>query len=120
MLTYPSIIDLGWAELVPLQFAAAYPRFLTFEPVKRREYDWTARSTWQMAQDRAFYLECVKERAAKEEGNGLFMDYYRALARHDEVARYWWIIAASRIDIHHAMVECDWNPPVARAFSQSK
>ncbi|KAF6840012.1 hypothetical protein CMUS01_04061 [Colletotrichum musicola] len=28
------IIDLGWAELVPLQFAAVFPRFLTHEPAQ--------------------------------------------------------------------------------------
>lgn len=112
MLTHFSIIDLGWAEFVPLQFAAVYPRFLTHEPVKGEGYDWTARNTEQMEQDRAFYLECVKERAFGEEGNSMLMNYYRVLAREDEIARYWWLTAASRIDIHRAMAECDWSPPV--------
>lgn len=112
MVTHCSIIDLGWAELVPLQFAAVYPRFLTHEPVKGEGYDWRARNTEQMEQDRAFYLECVKERASREEGNSMLMNYYRVLAREDEIARYWWLTAASRIDIHRAMAECDWSPPV--------
>lgn len=65
-----------------------------------------------MEQDRAFYLECVKERAFGEEEDGMLMNYYQVLAREEEMARYWWLTAASSIDIHWAMAECDWRPPV--------
>ncbi|KAK4150671.1 hypothetical protein C8A00DRAFT_36730 [Chaetomidium leptoderma] len=81
-----SIIDLGWAEMVPLQFAAVYPRFLTHEPGERAQ-GVSARNSPQMNQDRAFYLECVKTRAQRE--GGIELDYYRVLSRGDEPRRYW-------------------------------
>lgn len=64
-----------------------------------------------MKKDRAFYLECVKTRAMRE--NGIELDYYRALSRDDESSRYWWFIAASCIDIHIAMALCSWAPAIA-------
>ncbi|KAL4725663.1 hypothetical protein ACLX1H_007814 [Fusarium chlamydosporum] len=118
-----SIIDFGLAEFLPLQFAAAYPRFLTHEPQNGEEdhgrvamtgvpRNWNARDTLQMRRDREFYLMCIKEKAFGSEGNKLMRDYWRVLARHDEIARYWWFTAASRIDIHRDMVACDWKPPI--------
>ncbi|KID97317.1 Protein kinase-like domain protein, partial [Metarhizium majus ARSEF 297] len=111
------IIDLGWAELVPLQFAAVYPRFLTHEPLEGQENGWTGRDSEQMELDRAFYLECIQERAIQAQGEGLnmLMDYYRVLSREDEIERYFWLTAASRIDIHRAMAKCDWKPPIRRS-----
>jgi hypothetical protein len=47
LLTAYSVLDLGWADMVPLQFAAEYPRFLTHEPFQihsgphpRTVFDW--------------------------------------------------------------------------------
>ncbi|KAF6811184.1 hypothetical protein CSOJ01_05863 [Colletotrichum sojae] len=111
------IIDLGWAELVPLQFAAVYPRFLTHEPSESDGLDWTARDTKQMEQDRAFYLECIRTRANQE--GGILLDYLRVISRQDEVSRYWWLTAASRIDIHRAMASCEWDPPIGRNRSMN-
>ncbi|KAK4038465.1 hypothetical protein C8A01DRAFT_17461 [Parachaetomium inaequale] len=108
-LAVQSIIDLGWAEMVPLQFAAVYPRFLTHEPGEGAQ-GFSARNTRQMKQDRAFYLESVRARARRE--GGIELDYYRALSRDDEPSRYWWLTAASRIDIHRAMALCSWAPAI--------
>ena len=105
-----SIIDFGWAELLPLQFAAVFPRFLTHEPSINQGYEWKRRRTKQMEQDRKFYLEVIRARAIRN--GGIFRDYYRVLSRHDEPTRYWWFTAASRIDIHRAMASCDWAPPI--------
>lgn len=43
---------------------------------------------------------------------GILEDYYRVISREDEIKRYWWIAAASQIDVHIAMVFCDWAPPI--------
>lgn len=95
--------------MVPLQYAAEYPRFLTFEPIKTNSgVSWTERKHEQLYKDRQYYLACIKERAEQE--RGLALQYHTALSRVDEVNRYWWYIAASRSDIHKAMVMCDWNP----------
>ncbi|KAB5570378.1 hypothetical protein GE09DRAFT_1171077 [Coniochaeta sp. 2T2.1] len=102
-----SIIDLGWAELVPLQFAAVYPRFLTHEP-DDGAVKFASRDTEQMREDRTFYLQCIQGRATRE--GGIALDYYRVLEREDEPSRYWWFTAASRIGIHKAMVSCGWAP----------
>ncbi|KAH6623399.1 hypothetical protein F5144DRAFT_595576 [Chaetomium tenue] len=68
----------------------------------------SGRNSEQMKRDRAFYLECVKTRAQRE--GGIELHYYRTLARDDEPSRYWWLTAASRIDIHIAMALCSWAP----------
>jgi hypothetical protein len=102
-----SIIDLGWAELLPLQFAAVYPRFLTYEP-NEGVLGFASRDTKQMREDRTYYLKCIHGRATRE--GGIALDYYRVLSREDEPSRYWWFTAASRIDIHKAMVSCGWAP----------
>ncbi|KAL9024041.1 MAG: hypothetical protein Q9196_006805 [Gyalolechia fulgens] len=103
------VIDLGWADFVPLQFAAVYPRFLTHEPSwNGRMVKWPKESSPMMRRDREFYLQCVHQRAVAE--GGMVEDYYRVLSREDEIQRYWWIAAASQIDIHIAMASCNWAP----------
>jgi hypothetical protein len=101
--------------MVPLQFAAEYPRFLTHEPEQiyldshtRTVFEWRKKNTGMMRRDREFYLNCVKERAASE--GGIVDDYYRLLARSDECNRYWWFKAISQADIYEAMCACDWDP----------
>lgn len=110
-----SLIDLGWAEMVPLQFAAVYPRFLTHEPLRDgpglenvSSFDWNGKNTHAMKLDRQCYLKCVKERAQIE--GGYLKQYYNVLARADEVRRFWWFKAISQADVHQAMVSCDWIP----------
>jgi hypothetical protein len=64
------IIDLGFAEMIPLQFSACFPNFLTYdfqssnEPVEV-EYGsgvdgqlvWRSKNTPMMRRDRTFYLQ---------------------------------------------------------------
>jgi hypothetical protein len=106
------VLDLGWGDMVPLQFAAEYPRFLTHEPVQISSgttvFDWQKKNTDIMKRDRLFYLDCVRERACSE--GGIARDYYQLLARSDECSRYWWFKAISQADIHKAMCACDWDP----------
>ncbi|KAF2021332.1 hypothetical protein BU24DRAFT_19415 [Aaosphaeria arxii CBS 175.79] len=98
--------------MVPLQFAAEYPRFLTHEPVQIcpgfTAFDWERRDTDVMKRDRFYYLDCVREIACLE--GGIARDYYELLARPDECRRYWWFRAVCQADIHRAMCACDWNP----------
>jgi len=103
-----SILDLGWAEMVPLQFAATYPRFLTHEPQSHGTFDWVTTNTDCMQKDRLVFRECVRERAIHE--GGFCQVYHDILCRDDEVKRYWWFIAISEADKHMAMESCDWNP----------
>jgi hypothetical protein len=91
-----------------------YPKFLTHEPVNGHAWERNTRNTEQMERDRAFYLQCIKERADQEKEDGMLMEYYRVLSRDDEIDRYWWFTAASRIDVHRAMARCNWKPPMSR------
>jgi len=95
--------------MVPLQFAAEYPRFLTHEPVQissgRTIFDWQKKNTDMMKRDRQFYLDCVRERACS--AGGIAHYYFQLLARSDECGRYWWFKAISQVDIHKAMCACD-------------
>ncbi|KAI5256820.1 hypothetical protein E4T42_01392 [Aureobasidium subglaciale] len=108
-----SVIDLGWAEMVPLQFAAAYPRFLTHEPrpsthSSSASFDYATTNTATMQQDRLVFRECVQARALSE--GGIYQTYYDLLSRKDEVNRYWWFKAISEADKHKAMKSCNWAP----------
>lgn len=100
--------------MLPLQFAAQYPKFLLREPAELQagDFEWPP-ITPQMCQDRTFYLNCVKERA--EEEGGIVEQYYRVLSRPEEARRHFWHSAVSRIDIHRAMASCDWDPPALGA-----
>jgi len=119
-----AIIDLGFAEMVPLQFSACFPNSLTYdfqssnEPVEV-EYGsgvdgqlvWRSKNTPMMRRDRTFYLQCVKELSR---GDALLEVYYQVLAANNEIQRYWWLMAASKLKVHHAMVACNWlqsSPP---------
>lgn len=107
----PSIIDFGWAQMMPLQFAAVFPRFLTHEPVERGDDAWDL--TWRhcknevMDRDRGFYLDCVKAIAGETED--LVARYCEILCRSDEVNRYWWLRSVFEPKIHRAMVACGWD-----------
>ena len=103
-----SILDSGWAEMVPLQFAATYPRFLTHEPLQHGSFDWTATDTNRMQKDRLVSRECIRDRAVHE--GGVCQVYYDILCREDEINCHWWFVAISEADKHMAMVSCDWSP----------
>lgn len=114
------IIDLGFAEMIPLQFAACFPNFLTHdfqslhdkvEVEHGNTYGplvWRPKNTPMMRRDRAFYLQCIKELS---KGDPMLEEYYRLLADKDEIRRYWWLMAATKLKVHRAMAACNWLRP---------
>jgi hypothetical protein len=58
-----------------------------------------------MRRDREFYLRCVEEFSR---GDSMLEKYYQLLAAEDEVRRYWWIMAATKLKVHLAMAACNW------------
>ncbi|OBT46060.1 hypothetical protein VE00_02881 [Pseudogymnoascus sp. WSF 3629] len=93
-----AIINLGFAEIIPLQFSACFPNFLThdfeslYEPVEVEHGSgtdgplvWQSRNTEMMRRDREFYLRCVEEFSR---GDSMLEKYYQLLAAEDEVRRY--------------------------------
>ncbi|KAM5446987.1 hypothetical protein MaudCBS49596_006167 [Microsporum audouinii] len=115
-----AIIDLGFAEMIPLQFAACFPNFLTHDFQSLHDQVevehgnthgplvWRPKNTPMMRRDRAFYLQCVKELS---EGDPMLEEYYRLLADKDEIRRYWWLMAATKLKVHRAMTACNWLRP---------
>jgi hypothetical protein len=116
--THCRIIDLGFAEIIPLQFSASFPTFLTHkfesphEPVEAEHGSgadgplvWGSKNTEMMRQDRAFYLQCVEELAS---GDPILEAYYQLLAAKNEIRRYWWLVAATKLKVHRAMAACSW------------
>ncbi|OBT94441.1 hypothetical protein VE01_07189 [Pseudogymnoascus verrucosus] len=102
-----AIIDLGFAEIIPLQFSACFPNFLThefeslhepFEAKHGSETDgplvWRSKNTEVMRRDREFYLRCVEEFSR---GDPMLEAYYELLAAEDEIKRYRWIMAATKL-----------------------
>ena len=88
--------------MIPLQYAAVYPRFLTNEPqISGGEVIWP-NETAAMRRDREVYLACIQ--AIALDMGGIYQDYYNILARSDEVLRYWWLSAVGRMDIMKAWV----------------
>ncbi|KAJ8068033.1 hypothetical protein OCU04_003610 [Sclerotinia nivalis] len=69
------IIDLGWSDMVPLQFAAVYPRFLAYQPHvfsnNEAAVGWPIKNTSIMMRDRAFYLDCIRQCACSDGGIAL-------------------------------------------------
>jgi hypothetical protein len=94
--------------MVPLQFAAVYPNFLTHEPQSQGGFNWDATDSHTMQKDRLTFRMCVRDRAIRE--GGIYRAYYDLLSREDEVNRYWWFKAISEADKHKAMESCDWTP----------
>ncbi|KAI1770581.1 hypothetical protein F4818DRAFT_446197 [Hypoxylon cercidicola] len=97
------IVDLGIATMVPLQFSAVYPRFLTNEPrLVGDKFDWSQCAYSQTQEDdRSFYLQCIIDMApAKGEHARV---YSEILARADQEERYWWLSAVNRLDIMRAL-----------------
>lgn len=71
--------------MMPLQFAAVYPRFLTNEPEWKGDHFHWPQNNPQMTGDRLFYLSCIKDLACHR--GGISWDYYKVLARTDEIER---------------------------------
>ncbi|OBT82269.1 hypothetical protein VE02_08904 [Pseudogymnoascus sp. 03VT05] len=116
-LNVKAIIDLGFAEIILLQFSTCFPNFLTHdfesehEPVEAEygsETDgplvWRSRNI-MMRRDREFYLQCVEKLSC---GGPMLEKYYRLLAAEDEIRRYWWVVAATKLKVHRAMAACNW------------
>lgn len=128
--THYRIIDLGFAEIIPLQFSACFPNFLTHEfdsphePVEVEHGSgaggplvWGARNTEMMRRDRAFYLQCVMELST---GDPMLEAYYQLLAAKNEIRRHWWLVAATKLKVHRAMAACNWlrtSPPIGLPVS---
>ncbi|KFY74438.1 hypothetical protein V499_05554 [Pseudogymnoascus sp. VKM F-103] len=98
-----AIINLGFAEIIPLQFSACFPDFLTYdfesehEPV---EVEYGGGSDGPL-----FYLRCVEEFSR---GDPMLEAYYKLLAAEDAIKRYWWFVAATKLKVHRAMAACSW------------
>lgn len=119
--------------MVPLQYAAEYPRFLQNDlPVDTAVgLSWTTRTPTpthppppseiekeenptQKQPDRNSYLSHIKARADRE-GGVLPSPISIQMNKH----RYWWCAAANRADAHRAMVACDWDPYVASSLARA-
>lgn len=89
--------------MVPLQFSAVYPRFLTDEPrLVGDKFDWSQCAYSQRQKDdRSFYLQCIIDMAQAKGEYALV--YAEILARDDQEERYWWLSAVNRLDIMRAL-----------------
>ncbi|KAF3479708.1 uncharacterized protein GIQ15_06684 [Arthroderma uncinatum] len=116
-----AIINLGFAEKIPFQLSACFPNFLTHDfqtPHDQVEVEYgnntdghlvcKPKNTPTMRRDRVFYLQCVKELS---EGDPMLEEYYQLLASKDEIRRYWWLMAATKLKVHQAMAVCNWLRP---------
>ena len=102
--------------MVPLQFAAVYPLFLTHEGNRSNEFWYSPlKDTMVMRRDRAFYLQLVQERAVT--GEPTMKTYSQVIARKDEVPRYWWFVAASRTHIDVSVASGRWHPHVRACYA---
>ncbi|OAQ98759.1 hypothetical protein LLEC1_05794 [Akanthomyces lecanii] len=98
-----SVIDLGCASMIPLQFSALYPKFVTNEPRKiGNTFDWSqCRYSERQIQDREFFLQCIKEKATTKGHDAQI--YAEILGREDQEARHWWLSAVFRVDVMRAL-----------------
>lgn len=101
-----------------LQFSACFPNFLTHEfqsPHEPLEVEhgsgadgplvWQTRDTAMMRRDRAVYVQYVKEISRRDE---ILEVYYQLLASRDEIKRFLWLMAATKLKVHRAMAACNW------------
>ena len=94
--------------MVPLQFAAVFPRFLTNEPrIIEDKVHWP-RITDMMRRDRKVYLDCIKSIASRRDATA--NAYFNVLDRADEIDRYWWLSAVNRLDIMRAISTKEERP----------
>lgn len=89
--------------MIPLQFAAFYPKFLTNEPRQIGDiFDWSqCYYSETQIQDRRFFLQCIKDRAPDKGRHAQI--YAEMLSRDDQEDRHWWLSAVFRKDIMKAL-----------------
>jgi hypothetical protein len=115
------IIDFGFAEYLPLQFAAVYPRILDHETYQnqsdvevepeqahdsRSSLVWRSKNTETKRRDRKVFLDTV--RSLCDTHRETCRVFHRVLASKDEIRRYWWFTAISNQKLHQAMVKVNW------------
>jgi hypothetical protein len=115
------IIDFGFAEYLPLQFAAVFPRILDHETYQDQNdnevelelaYDsksslvWRSKNTETKRRDRRVFLDTVESLC--ETHGETCRTFHRILASKDEIRRYWWFTAISNQKLHQAMVKVNW------------
>lgn len=107
------IIDLGSAQMVPLQFAATYPNFLVHPTTWLESYaDPHSASCPVQSLDRAYYQDCIRGMA--DELGGIAREYSCLLSRPDENERYWWFRESTQINIHVSKASGKWTQPGRR------
>lgn len=115
------IIDLGFAEYLPLQFAAVFPIILDHESCQdQHDIDvapelvqnpesslvWRSKNTETKRRDRQLFVDTVKN-LCNTYGD-ICETFYRVLTSKDEIRRYWWFLAVSNQKLHQAMVKVKW------------
>lgn len=115
------IIDYGFAEYLPLQFAAVFPRFLDHESYHDQddidvepEYSddaasslvWRSKNSEAKRRDRRVFLDTVKSLC--DTHGHIYHSFYRILSAKEEIRRYWWFMAISNQKVHQVMVKVKW------------
>jgi hypothetical protein len=115
------IIDFGFAEYLPLQFAAVFPRILdhgTYQDQNDIEVEtelandsksslvWRSKNTEINRRDRNVFLDTV--RSLCDTHGETCRVFHRILSTKDEIRRYWWFTAISNQKLHQAMFKVDW------------
>lgn len=118
------IIDFGFAEYLPLQFAAVFPLILCHETYQdQNDIDvalelphdpqsslvWRSKNTETKRRDRQLFLDQIK-RLCKAHGE-ICESFYRVLIDKQEIRRYWWFTAISNQKLHQVMVKVNWLLP---------
>jgi hypothetical protein len=114
----PTIIDFGFAEYLPLQFAAVFPKILdhgTYQnpddveirPELATDLEsslvWRSKNTDTKRRDREQFLETVKSLC--DTHGEICASFHRV----DEIRRYWWFTAIGNQKLHQAMVKVNWS-----------
>ncbi|KEQ73206.1 hypothetical protein M436DRAFT_30462, partial [Aureobasidium namibiae CBS 147.97] len=115
------IIDFGFSEYLPLQFAAVFPRILDHETYQDQDdievesevaHDpesslvWRSKNTETNRRDRQLFLDTVKNLCDVD--GETCRSLYRVLSSKHEIRRYWWFTAISNQKLHQAMVRVKW------------
>lgn len=118
---FSRIIDFGFAEYLPLQFAAVFPRILDHESYQdQHDIDvvlelsddpesslvWQSKNTETKRRDRQLFLETV-ESLCDSHGE-ICQSLYHVLNSKEEIRRYWWFQAISNQKLHQVMVKVNW------------
>ncbi|KAF1958355.1 hypothetical protein CC80DRAFT_490952 [Byssothecium circinans] len=115
------IIDFGFAEYVPLQFAAVFPRILDHESYQDQDdidiapelsddpessLVWRSKNSETKRRDRQIFLETVK--GLCDTHGEICRSFYRVLNSKEEIRRYWRFVAISNQKLHQVMVKVNW------------